>query len=410
MTLGQRIQQLRKEKGLSQEALGEQLGVSRQAISKWESDITIPEIDKLISLAKQFGVSVGVLLGVEEDDPGNPAADELTDRELAAIEAIVGRYLEKLPQPQKPRRRFWLLAAVGIAVVLLLIFWFKGQLENLNDRMSNLQLNVNDISSTVSDQINGMTNQIQSALEQEASLLTDYSCEVTSVDIAAGTLLLDVQATPKEYMDGMEMRFTAEPTGEDPLTMSGTPDAGHTFRVEDWAIPLNDEIKLSVTFGTDGSWQTQTLEILRDWNQNAMLSVNVATHGYSSLTGGNRQPVWVTDWSMVEGILLRSNVALKTELELTRVELQLRKNGTVLRSDLLGHTEGKFQVLDYYTETPVADGDVLEFGVLCTDNFGRERFCSIQCVEFRKSESGFWDCVYIDPAYEVESVYDAIYE
>ena len=38
MTLGQRIQALRKEKGLSQEALGEALGVSRQAVSQWEAD------------------------------------------------------------------------------------------------------------------------------------------------------------------------------------------------------------------------------------------------------------------------------------------------------------------------------------------------------------------------------------
>ena len=106
MTLGQRIQQLRKEHGMSQEALGEQLGVSRQAISKWESDNTIPEIDKLIALAKLFGVSVGILLGVEEDDPSVPAAEELTDRELKAIEAIVSRYLEKTQQ-QKPKRKIW---------------------------------------------------------------------------------------------------------------------------------------------------------------------------------------------------------------------------------------------------------------------------------------------------------------
>ena len=40
MTLGQRIQELRKEQGLSQEALGEKLGVSRQAISKWEGEVS----------------------------------------------------------------------------------------------------------------------------------------------------------------------------------------------------------------------------------------------------------------------------------------------------------------------------------------------------------------------------------
>lgn len=40
MTMGARIQELRRQKGLSQEALGEALGVSRQAISKWESEVS----------------------------------------------------------------------------------------------------------------------------------------------------------------------------------------------------------------------------------------------------------------------------------------------------------------------------------------------------------------------------------
>ena len=65
MTIGQRIAEERKKLGLSQEALGEKLGVSRQAISKCESDASVPEIDKLIVLSKLFGVSVGWLLGVE---------------------------------------------------------------------------------------------------------------------------------------------------------------------------------------------------------------------------------------------------------------------------------------------------------------------------------------------------------
>ena len=66
-TTGQRIAAKRKELGLSQEALGEKLGVSRQSIYKWESDTSLPEIEKLISLSRLFSVSVGWLLGVEEN-------------------------------------------------------------------------------------------------------------------------------------------------------------------------------------------------------------------------------------------------------------------------------------------------------------------------------------------------------
>ena len=66
MTVGQRIAQQRKEHGLSQEALGEALGVSRQSVYKWESGSTLPEIDKLIALSRLYGVTIGWLLGVEE--------------------------------------------------------------------------------------------------------------------------------------------------------------------------------------------------------------------------------------------------------------------------------------------------------------------------------------------------------
>ena len=48
MTFGEKIQKLRKEAGLSQEELAYQLGVSRQAVSKWESGAAVPELDKLM--------------------------------------------------------------------------------------------------------------------------------------------------------------------------------------------------------------------------------------------------------------------------------------------------------------------------------------------------------------------------
>ena len=56
MTTGQRVAQKRKELGLSQEALGERLGVSRQSIYKWESDSALPEVEKLVALSRLFGV------------------------------------------------------------------------------------------------------------------------------------------------------------------------------------------------------------------------------------------------------------------------------------------------------------------------------------------------------------------
>lgn len=118
-TLGRRIQEARKAAGLSQESLGERLGVSRQAVSKWEADAAVPELENLIAMSRIFGVTIGALLGVEpeaaedrseKDAPeapgegveGTAPAGELTDRELAAVEAIAKNILTRPRSSRTP--------------------------------------------------------------------------------------------------------------------------------------------------------------------------------------------------------------------------------------------------------------------------------------------------------------------
>ncbi len=69
MTIGERIAKCRKEKNLSQEYIAEQLEVSRQAVSKWETNQTEPDTGNLIKLAQLFGVSVEYLASGEEKSP-----------------------------------------------------------------------------------------------------------------------------------------------------------------------------------------------------------------------------------------------------------------------------------------------------------------------------------------------------
>lgn len=74
MTFGGKLQLLRKQKGMSQEQLASQLSVSRQAISKWELDSSLPDTDNVIQLSKLFGVSTDYLLKDEiENDADIPA-------------------------------------------------------------------------------------------------------------------------------------------------------------------------------------------------------------------------------------------------------------------------------------------------------------------------------------------------
>ena len=126
MTLGERIQALRKEQGLSQEELAEAIGVSRQSVSKWENGAALPDTDKVVQLSRLFGVSTDALLtgepaitvtdaaGTSENTPEPPAEDE-PQKECppAEQEKNSGNTGKKKPFPYK-------VLAVILAAVLVI--------------------------------------------------------------------------------------------------------------------------------------------------------------------------------------------------------------------------------------------------------------------------------------------------
>lgn len=71
MTTGEKLQSLRKQNNYTQEELAEIMNVSRQSISKWESDIAFPETEKLIALSKLYHCSIDYLLNPENEEVGN---------------------------------------------------------------------------------------------------------------------------------------------------------------------------------------------------------------------------------------------------------------------------------------------------------------------------------------------------
>lgn len=118
LTIGQRIAQERKKLNISQVGLATRLDVSRQAISKWESDAAIPEIDKLIALSRLFNVSVGWLLGVEEQPM--PQEEALSEDQFKMVEELVKKY----QMPPKPHLTvFHYLLAIGISLLIFLFLY-----------------------------------------------------------------------------------------------------------------------------------------------------------------------------------------------------------------------------------------------------------------------------------------------
>ena len=85
MSMGSKLAQARRKNNLTQEQLAEQLGVTRQAVSRWESDTAYPETDKIVRMSQLLGVSCDWLLRDGADDAGNgpAAAPALVTRLLA---------------------------------------------------------------------------------------------------------------------------------------------------------------------------------------------------------------------------------------------------------------------------------------------------------------------------------------
>lgn len=103
MTVGKSIQKYRKDLMLSQEELGQKLLVSRQTVSLWEKDQTVPTIDNLIRLKEVFGISIDEILGienkiqVEENKLREVYQLHFSESELKQIQCLQGKNFYKRP-------------------------------------------------------------------------------------------------------------------------------------------------------------------------------------------------------------------------------------------------------------------------------------------------------------------------
>lgn len=104
MTLGENIARLRTQKDWSQGDLADALGISRQSISKWETDTSIPELEKLIKLSELFGVTLDQLVRGED-------APETESVPASSAPQAAPKRKSAIPSPEQlycvPVRSFW---------------------------------------------------------------------------------------------------------------------------------------------------------------------------------------------------------------------------------------------------------------------------------------------------------------
>lgn len=389
MTIGQRIAALRKERRLSQEELGAQVGVSRQAIYKWESDASLPDIDKLIALSKLFGVSVGWLLGVEEPAAQTQEApeqtDELTEQQLKMVEEIVGRYIAAQPKPQPMKKKKWpyVVATVAIIAGLLTLSNLNGKLNRLDNQYNNLQNSVNNIQYNVSSQIGGISNRVEEILKSQNNLTASYDTSLLRVDPKANTATFSLRTVPKTYVEGMTATFCATQTGTGEVTeVVGTLGENQEFSAE-LTCTLSDNIILSVTFSSGEKKETQQL------NQ------------YDCLYAQTIPSIFVDDYDLMyhecrdhtlelknsyfttqpESAVVPVESAVITPAKIRSIRVGLFKNKELVSwaepceqpANYLGnYPDGtQFYRLPYLTLTVTA-GDTLAVAAVVTDEYGRE--------------------------------------
>ena len=278
MTIGQRIASKRKELGLSQEALGEQLNVSRQSIYKWESDTALPEIDKLIGLSRLFRVSVGWLLGVEEGapeeavQPPQEPRGELSDAQLKMVKEIVGQYLAAQPKP-KPRRK-WPWVLLGFAV-LIGGFSLINRLDQIEQQYQRVQMTVSNVESSVNSQINGISSRVEEILKSQNALTAEYGTEISAANLEKNQIRFSVYAVPKTYVEGMEVKFSADNHTGGINNAPGEEGFNQKFSAT-LATDLTDNITVSATFiYPDGTHETQVLDTYEHLYSNSMPYANV---------------------------------------------------------------------------------------------------------------------------------------
>ena len=126
MILAEKIVNLRKQAGWSQEELAEKLGVSRQAVSKWESAQSIPDLNKVLLLSEVFSVSTDYLLKDDSDVPGEVLTETKTvmdddgDRLLPVSLEEANAFLE-LEQALVPRTAAGVFLCIISSVPLILL-------------------------------------------------------------------------------------------------------------------------------------------------------------------------------------------------------------------------------------------------------------------------------------------------
>ncbi|MGM9521875.1 MAG: helix-turn-helix domain-containing protein [Oscillospiraceae bacterium] len=274
MELNEKIFAERRKAGLSQEELAGKLGVSRQAVGKWENGTATPDISNLIALSEVFNVSVGELLGTETAGvPGAAPSAGVTHEELKRLfmEQESAAFRRRQEHEEKSRRdmdEFWdengkqrklqlfLFGALALAVLVLGILGAR-RISRLEDELRSLRSdtigNMNDLILNMND----MQSSITGLLEAQASLFSDFSFDVTDYDAVTGDVMVSLSVTPKSITDTLQVELQLEEASSGTVLRGEAKRSGAGFTAE-LAAPKG-EYTVTAVLADNGTQQSEKL-------------------------------------------------------------------------------------------------------------------------------------------------------
>ena len=270
MELYEKLYELRRASGMSQEELAEKLGVSRQAVSKWESGATQPELPKLIELSKIYQVSVDALLSLEH---GKEQQDRSPAAEGAAQDAA-----ERSPAAKPDFRTFCTQhkkiiggAAVALAALIAVGAHYNNRINTLSMQVNDLRSQLYSVQSNLSNQIDGISNNVSDILTRESSLISQYNYEITNVDLKKQECTIAFSLLPKTISEGTTVIIGVTDHGNSSPLDSYRPgysadltQDGFGYLHGSVTVPLSDELGVGVNFKHDGETQSEELDTIYD--------------------------------------------------------------------------------------------------------------------------------------------------
>lgn len=320
MTLGQNIQAARKAKGLSQETLAEKIGVSRQALGKWEKDTALPGLDNLQALAAELGTGVDALLGTEPSAPAAPAVTLDAMRDL----------LSARDAEEKRRRRLW--GCAGGATFLILAGLLAGMALQYERQINALNQNYAAIQSSYAAQqadLSAQISELQDAVRMGETTVLDWRwlpADKLHRDAAGSWMPVQVQVTPRTAAEGTSARLAVRCGDETRLyDMTAAPDGSYT--ASGLVFTVGDNYALSVQWTADGVTTSEALGTV-NFNEEMTKPTIIWATGYTSLDYGYYlRRTGKTNYLTLTCYPVELEVDAPAWMEVAAVEVDLRLNG-----------------------------------------------------------------------------------